>query len=479
MKTAILFLFLLFSANIFSQAEFKITIDQFKWENPSNKRVDLTIFLTIKNVGYEKGKCEDLYDLYLDCSEPYYYYDIKIKDNGTNILNSINAGSSVKSYITFEVPKDADELTLRFYGGVSRYICESYNKWFENQIVEKFEMFVTEGDLRMAKNNPEGAVTQYNSALEVSIEKYKKDEVRKKLSEAYLKIGDKYYDNQVWGLAIDNYLLALDNDYSVYTKERIAYTYKVVGDDKYKLDLKKEAITFYDKSLIYKEDSQVRKRKNDLLTEVSKKDKKEKKIRNDKIEYQKLLNPNIGFKLGGGISFQNKDGGKEGAPFWSANLSVIPKLYVGQSSHLTIGLNTEFNVCGLVTDNSNKKFRNYYGFKDSIVSTESALSNEYSLNLGIGLGYLSESVTPLLLINFGIYALNIKYNTYDLNTGSNNYSSIDALYWGFGPKIEFSLAFSRKFYLSYSFKSFSIASDNKSFEGRYSGHNINLGFIFF
>ncbi len=484
MKTAFLILIFLISTSVYSQPEFKITIDHFKWENPSGNKIDLTIFIIIKNVGSQKGWCEDLKGIYMDCSNYNYYYGTHItrKDYSNNIDNYINPNDKVEAFITYTVPKDAEDISLRFtefYGGASRYITVSYNKWVENEKINKFDFFVSEGDLRMIQNYPEEAVTQYKSALEISMEKYKKDEVRKKIAEAYLKIGNKYYDTKVWGLAIDNYLLALDNDNSNYTKERIAYIYKVIGDDKYKLGLKKEAITYYDKSLIYKEDSQVRIRKSELLNEVSKKEKKEKKIRNEKMEYQKLLNPKVGFKLGGGISYQNKEGSKEGAPFWSANLSVIPKLYVGQSSPLTIGLNTEFNVSGLITGTSNKSFTDYYNFGDSIVSSETALSHEFSLNVGIGLGYLTNSTTPLLLINYGVYALNLNYSSQDINSYYSSSSSINALYWGSGPKVELNFVFSRKFYLGYSFKSYSISTDIKNFKGTYSGHNISLGLMLF
>lgn len=481
MKQFIRFIFSFFLLNIstYSQPEFQISIDHIKWENPSGNKIDLTIFLKIYNNGNEKGKCEDLYDLYLDCSYPYSAQNIKLEDNSNNILNIINAGSFVESYITFEVPKDADDLTLRFYGGASKYITVSYNKWLENEKNDKFNMFVSEGDLRMMQNYPEEAITQYKSALEVNVDKSKRDEVKKKLSEAYFKIGDKYYDGKIWNFAIDNYKLSLENNYSTYLKEKIAYIYKLMGDEKYSIGAKKEALEYYDTSLRYKEDTQVRLRKNEIITDVTKKDKKEKKFRNEKARYQQLLNPKVGVKLGGGISYQTKDGGKEGAPFWAVNLSVIPKIYVGESSPFSVALNTEFCASGLITGTSNKSFTDYYNFGDSIVSSEKALSNEFSLNVGIGLGYLSNSTTPLLLINYGVYALNLNYSSQDINSYYSSSSSIDAFYWGSGPKVELNFVFGRKFYLGYSFKSYTISTNIKNFDGTYSGHNISLGLMLF
>lgn len=480
----ILFSLIIFDISTSSQPEFKISIDHIKWENPSATNVDLTIFFIIKNVGNQKGWCEDLNGIYLECSDYYYYYGthINLKDYSNNIVSEISPDKFIEVYMTYTLPKDADDITLRFTesrGGASKYITVSYNKWLINEKNAKFDMFVSEGDLRMTQNYPEEAVSQYNYALGLKVDVSKKEDVKKKLAEAYTKIGDKFYDNKIWNFAIENYKLSIENNYSFIIKEKIANIYKIMGDEKYSIGARNEALEYYDLSLRYKEDTKVRLRKKKIITEVIKKEKKEKKIRNKKKQYQQYLNPKVGFKLGGGISYQNKDGEKKSFPFWSANLNIIPKLYVGESSPFSAALNTEFSVSGLITGTSNKSFTEYYNFGDSIITSETALSNEYSFNTGLCLGFISNSVTPILLINYGVYALNLKYNVYSFNTNQSGDSSVDVLYWGYGPKIEFILEFGRAFFIGYSYKSYTISASLKNFDGAYTGHNVSLGLMFF
>ncbi|MBZ0201608.1 MAG: hypothetical protein K8I03_01175 [Ignavibacteria bacterium] len=266
--------FVIITSSLYAQPEFKISIDQFKWESAQGKKVNLTIFFVIKNVGNESGQCEDLNDLYLDCSAPFSYHDIRIIGNGTNMLSAISAGSSVDSYITFEVPKDADNLTLRFLGGASRFITESYSRWMVEEKKKKFEILVSEGDLKVVQNYPEEAVNLYKSALEAEAEKSKKDEVKKKLGSVYEQIGDKFMNDNIRGLALDNYKFSHQYHSTSEIKEKIAAIYKQIGDEKYDLKIYDEALPNYEAYLLYKEDVQVRTRRNELAKKLKKKSKK-------------------------------------------------------------------------------------------------------------------------------------------------------------------------------------------------------------
>lgn len=271
MKATLLILIFLLSIDIYAQPEFKISIGQFKWESVQSKKVNLTIFFVIKNVGNETGQCEDLNDLYLDCSAPFSYHDIKIISNGTNMLSAVNAGSSVDSYITFEVPKDADNLTLRFMGGASRFVTESYSKWVVEEKKKKFDILVSEGDLKVIQNYPEEAVNLYKSALEAEAEKSKKDEIKKKLGLVYEQIGDKYMNDNIRGLALDNYKFSHQYLSTQEIKEKIAAIYKQIGDEKYDLKIYDEALPNYEAYLLYKDDVQVRTRRNELAKKLKKK----------------------------------------------------------------------------------------------------------------------------------------------------------------------------------------------------------------
>lgn len=474
------------SSVLFSQPEFKITVDEMKWEDPSSNRVTLTIFLTIKNVGSEKGWCEDLNGIYIDCSNTNYYYNthMKLVDYSRNIVNDIKPGGQVEAFISYEVPKDADDISLRFtefYGGATRYLTQSYNKSIEKQNEGKFDTYVSEGDERMSLNYPEEAINLYKMALETShSDSYKTDEVKQKLGRAYEKVGDKNADKKIWGFAIEEYKLALEYTKDILIKEKIAVIYKQIGDEKLSAGSKKEAVANYDLSLKYKEDTQLRIKRNEMNDEIAAKEKKEKAEKKAWNDYQKLLNPKVGFKLGGGLSFQQKGSGKTGT-FWTANLSAIPKIFVNKATAFTFALNVDFSATGMLsTTTSNGNFNDYYGLGDSLVDGNGNVSLlEYSLSAGPGLGFLSNSFSPFVFVSYGAYALLPTFNLYDGITYSSG-QSVSEMYWGHGFKAELLFLVNRKIYFSYTFKSYQVTADKYDFiDGRYTGHIISIGALIF
>lgn len=268
---SILYTLLVPASYLQAQAEFIISIDQFKWEIAQNKKVNLTIYFVIKNVGNVSGQCEDLDELYMDCSPPFSYHDIKLINKGANTLNIINAASSVDTYITYEVPKDADNLTLRFIGGASKFITYSYSKWIEEEKKKKFDLLVSEGDLKVIQNYPEEAVNLYKSALDEEAEKSKKNEVKKKLGLIYEQIGDKFMNDNIRKLALDNYKFSHQYLSTPEIKEKIAAIYKQIGDEMYDLKIYDEALPNYEAYLLYKEDVEVRTRRIELYKILKKK----------------------------------------------------------------------------------------------------------------------------------------------------------------------------------------------------------------
>lgn len=136
-KTLIIIFLCVINSSVFSQVEFKVKVEDYLFWNASDENVRLHIFLTVRNIGNESGNCEDIYKLYLECSQPNYKYD---KDIIFDILSgdltiNIEPDEVVRGRISFIVPLDADNLTLKFpndIGGSSKIISDSYEKWMED-----------------------------------------------------------------------------------------------------------------------------------------------------------------------------------------------------------------------------------------------------------------------------------------------------------------------------------------------------------
>ena len=133
MRIFLLILFLTAAINIYSQPEFKISVEGFEWTgSPSSLAADLQINLMIKNIGNKEGECDDFEGIWLYSSSEIANKNIKFKKRGTYLYKKLKPNDYITSFLIFSVPVDADNLELRFspaYGGSSKFITNSYNKY--------------------------------------------------------------------------------------------------------------------------------------------------------------------------------------------------------------------------------------------------------------------------------------------------------------------------------------------------------------
>ena len=137
MKKRIAILFILICSitisqkNTFSQAEFLLDVKDFIWRNPDANKVDLIIIVSLKNTGSVSGVDEDLNHLFLISSNPAYEFgkDITFTKFNSAINEVIEPGEEKAGYIIYRVPRDANDLKLKFpdfLGGGEKLVCFSY-----------------------------------------------------------------------------------------------------------------------------------------------------------------------------------------------------------------------------------------------------------------------------------------------------------------------------------------------------------------
>lgn len=134
-KTTIKVIFFIFYLpTIYSQSDFSISVRDYLWQNPTRNNVDLVVLLSISNIGSEAEADEDINHIYLTCSQSSYKFgkDITFVKFNNSINEVIKPGEEKLGYIIFNVPRDADNLKLKFpenLGGAEKEICMSYVDW--------------------------------------------------------------------------------------------------------------------------------------------------------------------------------------------------------------------------------------------------------------------------------------------------------------------------------------------------------------
>ncbi|MCX6159181.1 MAG: DUF4352 domain-containing protein [Ignavibacteriae bacterium] len=493
-RKLLVLLLVLISGELYSQAEFKISVDDFYWGDAKDYgNANLQINIRVKNVGNEAGVCEELYGIWLYSSSEIYNSQIKITDAGSFLLTKVKPYDQITGFLTFSVPKDADDLELRFleeYGGARKYITKSYNKSLAENTFEKTEKFRLEGDNYLSQKNYELAVKKY--VMCITYDPSRKKEFSKKICDIYSIIADDYmidYKRTNFQGSLDKYLenmkFALEYDNNNYeVKKELATFYEESGDSKLKEGKNNDGINEYNNSLKYYESSTVRgKLKNVQYSEQKKKDSQQEKIA-DLEHYRQLIFPNTGVIFSAGIGVNNNTKVKTDVYFWNIQLGVPVKLatLMPPSPAFTFFLNFDAAYQGMI--GSSKDVGKYFKI-DSIVSLNNGpLVGEFYFNGGFGVGLLNKSVTPMFTVYYGVYG---QHHGFELsNTLSNQAISlinkeISKVCIGSGFKIELSLMIGKNpgFFVGYSFRDYNLKSDLDFFDNRYSGHFINLGIINF
>lgn len=277
MKNSLIILLSLLIARVaFSQSEFKISIEGYEWSTSnSSLNAELQINFKIKNVGNKSGQCNDFEGIWLYSSNPELNNNITFKQRGTYLYKNIKPNDYITSFLIFSVPKDADELELRFsreYGGASKYITGSYNKYISQKTDSKVETLKAEADGLYYNKLYDKAIVKY-----ILCSKYDptiKSEIDKNVADCYLKIADSYYDKFLTtndytyiNNAIDNYRMSIEYNKDTIVSISIASLYERIGNNGYSSGRYQEALTYYEKSLEYSNQQSVRD-KIDLINKL-------------------------------------------------------------------------------------------------------------------------------------------------------------------------------------------------------------------
>ncbi|MFZ1322241.1 MAG: hypothetical protein WAT71_11865 [Ignavibacteria bacterium] len=480
------FISVIFSAPVLSQPEFKIALDHIEWKNPRGDKVTLEINLKISNIGNSEGACEDLIGIWLYSTDPFYKYDINFLDWNRKILQPISPGDFIYSFISFEVPKAAGGLYLKFreeYGGAEKSITDSYNQY----IIDMAENYYSE-------NKYSEAINEFNSSIKNDPSQKIKFELR--IADCYEKIGGKYMDDyEIYKISdnleksIEEYKLCLKFDPKRSSvKEKIAKSYDMLGDLELKASNLSGAIIFYNSSLLYNNSQVINGKIKGINNQISGKKEKENEIKTTKLkweEYDYLISPTVGFAFTSGVGYHsNKDVSKNN-PFWNLQMNIPVKVYTEKKmkSPFNVFLNFETGYSGFI--GSENDLSNYLNIDRTLLKLErnsqGPILSEYYFNGGIGVSILNVDFIPMIAIDYGVYGQSTFFDLTYLSSsnpilGSNNLSKAHI---GQGVTIELSIKIGKSFFSGYSFKSYKIKSELAFLNNVYSAHYFSIGLTSF
>lgn len=485
-----------FSSICYSQPEFKISVDGFSWINSSvSGKINLQINLTIKNVGDKEGYCEDLYGIGLYSSDYQYNDKIKYINSGSYILENVKPGDYISSFLIFEVPKNADNLELKFhedFGGASKFITKSYNKCFAEETTQKTEGEKLLADDYFREKKYDLAIKSY--ILCANYDPSRKNEFNKLVCDCYLTMANDEYNkfrNTGAFYYLDNYLGHLKNALTYDktnsdVKYKIAIYYELKGDENKKNNLIVEAISDYEISLGYYSNYSVKEKMNKLISiERNKKSEIQERVYNRE-EYEVIKLPNVGFSFKAGLSGQENNNVKNSNLFfWNLQFDLPIKLYTipPPGPRFSFVLNFDIGYEGSI--GGIKEIKKYLGVDSITSSNNGPLIGQLFINSGLGISFLNASVLPLISLNYGICYQHYgferdNYGNYSiLNDPLNNELSKGGL--GYGYKIEFALLIWKNpsLSISYSFRSYNVKTDINFLNNKYNEHNFNIGVINF
>lgn len=493
----LIILFVIFIAkNLFSQAEFVITVEGFRWiESKSKNKINIQIDIKIKNVGNEEGVCEDIEELKLYCSNDYKNREIKRIKEGSYIYKKIKPNDYITGFITFEVPKDADDLELRFpeeLGGARKYITKSYDKCMWEEINKKTESEKSKGDKYFQDGNYEKAIQCYITCA--NLDTTRKKEFHNKIIDCYIIIADDCilkYNKYALESYLENYKDNLLKAYvydtkNIEIKKRLAKYYKIVGEKYLAQNFPNIAISNFETSLQYYDDYELRKKINELKqTEENKKEEISYKKEREQT-YQRLKEPTVGYNFRGGFGVHNNTKySSRNLIFWNLELDLPIKLFTLPPPAPTISfpLNLDVGYQGSIGGSS--EIQKFLAIEDYEINLENGPPiGELYFNGGLGIAILTDYFAPIITANYGIY---IQYKNFRLSNPYNNSyieninKKLGEIGVGSGLKVEvgFRIGKSPAFFMGYSYRNYYIKSDVNFLSNRYEAHYINIGLLGF
>lgn len=469
--------------NTFSQSEFKIGMENFRWAKPSGSFVTLEIYLKITNIGNESGKCEDLRGIWLFSTDNQYNYSVKIDDYGVNIWNVLKPGEYENSFLAFTVPKAAGGLTLKFSeerGGAEKFITDSYLNFIKD-----------DADRVFLELNYNLAIEKYNTCI--TEDPTRKIYYEKKISDCYEFMADRSVEDY------NNYLISdkLTESISAYesclkyninkqsVNLKIAKSYEMLGDISLNASNTSLALQYYSYSQKYNKSYSVSdkiKNIDNQLQQKKDKEKLQKEQKTRKSDINQLLEPTVGlnFKSGVGFSSNSKNNTSGSSlPFWNIEMDLPIKVYTVNNIDFpfNIFINISAGYSGFIGDSS--KMLNFFNLEKSQFNikknTNGTVLGNYYVNTGIGFALLSNSVTPMISFSYGGYGVHTNFSVLDASNIEYFENELSKNHFGHGFMAEFAVKFGSTFNIGYTYQNYQIQSSLYFLNNRYESHSVKLG----
>lgn len=485
MKTFLLaFTFLFLSSALYSQS-FSIKVEDPSWGKESSNSVDIRIMMVITNTGTSYDWCEDLKGIYLTCDPPYTIEDIEFVNYDENITRYLKPGQLTTGYITFRVPKDADNLYLKFteqYGGASKFISRSYNTVKEELNKKQYAEVINEAENAARIQNYELAIAKYKSAVFLAPEM--KDFLNTKISEHYVDLGNKYYFTAELEESIKNFKFALELDpNNLKAKQKISQIYEKMGDSYMKNSDYIDAKRMFDSALVYEDNEMIvnkmkdlRKREENMRNKNIEAERRNKK----QIEFENIYNPALGLNLNATFGLASTNVGTIELPVVGANMKLPYKFFADESSKLCLFMNNNLGYSGVLLK-SQSDFSNFTGFDYSKykINRNPAFISELFYYTGLGVAILNKYFEPMISINYGINFQVIIDGVFENRATSSSVKSPSAFGHGLVFDAQFKIGKSSGFSFGYTYKMI-------TYDGRYeynsyksNSHNLTIGFAKF
>jgi len=258
MKKIFLFINIFFlTVQVFSQPEFKISVEKFEWIPKDDITVYLKIYLKITNISNTPGKCDDVNNIFLDCLQEFHKNRLNLIDQNKNLLMIIDANDFRTGFITFSVPVFADSLTLKLKNysedETTKFLTESYYKTVLNKPNDKVESLISEANLNFEKGYFSVALYYYLKAVDIKSDKM--SILKTKISTCYDKIGEAYLDSNNYRYALSSFKNAIKiNDKAEYRSKAIKVL-ELLGDEELKLLKFGLAESYYKECISLKSDN--------------------------------------------------------------------------------------------------------------------------------------------------------------------------------------------------------------------------------
>lgn len=473
------------NSSIKAQSDFKITVNEPYWSNPTGYYVELKIGMLIKNIGTEEGWCEDLRKLALVCTPEYKISEIEFVDFA-DISKTLRPGQYVSGFIKYEVPKDADSLTLIFVdedNNSKKLISRSYNIVQLNLNDVRYKEAIAESEKQERAGEFYKAILSYKLAL--SLNSTDKKELSEKISDLYSQLGDKEFFNKKYEKALDYFKSSLSFDpINENRKKSIALIFETLGDKKLSNLSFTEAKSMYDSSRVYFQSSKTENKLTDLK-------KREDKIKNAKIEslkkeklereYQELIDPNVGISLNAKVGFASTEFGTKSLPQVALELQLPIKLVTEKKSKICVFMNNSFGYDYIFTKQTGEDFENFTRLnptKYTVNLRPKGIGNANYVG-GIGLSLLNHYFIPMISVNYGVLMQTVLDGEIVDNNTNRKFANETAFGNGIYIKASFLVGRNSHFGLGYTYSNVDFNGDYDFNKYNLTTHSLTISYINF